>query len=139
MFGSFGSEMTSPFGLGAGGVTSPRLGSSPGGGGGGPLSGTSPRAGATAGAAAGPPSPALSPPPPPAAARPSAYYQIALHATGNVFSLLIGLVLWKLWAVLSMFQEPLLWAWLVSIALKDFKQFLARRFAFHPSNPLSSS
>lgn len=60
----------------------------------------------------------------PSPKRPSAYYQIALVATGNVFALFVALVLWKTWDLLSIFQEPLLWAWMFSIALKDFKQFL---------------
>lgn len=56
--------------------------------------------------------------------RNSPYFQVALHACGIVLAVLIVVVLYTLWNVLSAFQEPLLWAWLCSIALKDLKQAL---------------
>jgi hypothetical protein len=56
--------------------------------------------------------------------RNSPYVQVALHACGIVLAVLIVAVLYTLWNVLSAFQEPLLWAWLCSIALKDLKQAL---------------
>lgn len=36
----------------------------------------------------------------------------------------ICLLLWFCWDVLSAFEEPLLWAWLCSLSLRDIKRYL---------------
>eukprot|EP00775_Hariotina_reticulata_P013171 gene13171-13301_t len=57
-------------------------------------------------------------------ARSSPYFQVALYAGGQVLAVCICLLLWVSWDVLSAFQEPLLWAWLSSLSLRDVKRFL---------------
>lgn len=54
----------------------------------------------------------------------SPYFQIALYAGGNVLAVGICLLLWFCWDVLSAFEEPLLWAWLCSLSLRDIKRYL---------------
>lgn len=53
-----------------------------------------------------------------------AYYQIALYAAGNVLAVGIVLLAWFSWDLLRAFQEPLLWAWLCSLSLRDAKAYL---------------
>ena len=54
----------------------------------------------------------------------SAYFQIALYAAGHVLALLVGCALWIVYTLLYSFQEPLLWAWLCSVALRDVRNYL---------------
>lgn len=54
----------------------------------------------------------------------SPYFQIALYAAGNVLAVAILLLVWFGWGILAAFQEPLLWAWLCSLSLRDVKRFL---------------
>jgi hypothetical protein len=54
----------------------------------------------------------------------SPYFHIALYAAGNVFAVAILLLVWFSWGILAAFQEPLLWAWLCSLSLRDVKRFL---------------
>lgn len=60
----------------------------------------------------------------PSSSSSGAYYQIALYAAGNVLAVGIVLLAWLCWDLLSAFQEPLLWAWLCSLSLRDVKAFL---------------
>lgn len=46
----------------------------------------------------------------------SYYFQLALYAGGNVLAVLILLLLWFCWDVLSAFQEPLIWSYLCRYA-----------------------
>jgi hypothetical protein len=54
----------------------------------------------------------------------SPYFQIALYAAGNVLAVAILLLVWFGWGILAAFQEPLLWAWLCSLSLRDVKRYL---------------
>jgi len=54
----------------------------------------------------------------------SPYFQIALYAGGQVLAVAILLLVWFSWGILAAFQEPLLWAWLCSLSLRDVKRFL---------------
>eukprot|EP00882_Tetradesmus_deserticola_P026888 GHRQ01029705.1.p1 GENE.GHRQ01029705.1~~GHRQ01029705.1.p1 ORF type:complete len:127 (+),score=41.93 GHRQ01029705.1:607-987(+) len=54
----------------------------------------------------------------------SYYFQLALYAGGNVLAVLILLLLWFCWDVLSAFQEPLVWSYLCSLSLRDIKRYL---------------
>jgi hypothetical protein len=56
--------------------------------------------------------------------RQSPYFHIALYAAGNVLAVGILLLVWFSWGILAAFQEPLLWAWLCSLSLRDVKRFL---------------
>jgi hypothetical protein len=58
-------------------------------------------------------------------ARSSPYFQIALYACGNVLAVAICLLVWFCWDLLSAFQEPLLWAWMCSLSLRDIKEYIA--------------
>lgn len=57
-------------------------------------------------------------------AQSSPYFHIALYAAGNVLAVAILLLVWFSWGILAAFQEPLLWAWLCSLSLRDVKRFL---------------
>jgi hypothetical protein len=52
-----------------------------------------------------------------------AYLHIALNAGGHVGAVAILLLLWYSWCILAGFQEPLLWAWLCSLSLRDVKRW----------------
>eukprot|EP00878_Enallax_costatus_P027105 GHUV01029152.1.p1 GENE.GHUV01029152.1~~GHUV01029152.1.p1 ORF type:complete len:103 (+),score=5.74 GHUV01029152.1:344-652(+) len=75
----------------------------------------------------------------------SPYFQIALYAGGNVLAVGICLLLWFCWDVLSAFEEPLLWAWLCSLSLRDIKRYLVTtarrelrtRLVYHAAGQLS--
>lgn len=54
----------------------------------------------------------------------SPYFQISLYAAGNVLAVAILLLVWFSSGILAAFQEPLLWAWLCSLSLRDVKRFL---------------
>lgn len=61
------------------------------------------------------------------------YLRLALHAGGNILTLLLVLVLWTVWSLLSTFRNPMIWALLCSTALQDIKEdfvvFLKRKLA----------
>lgn len=57
-------------------------------------------------------------------AQASPYFQIALYAGGQVLAVAILVLLWFTWGILAAFQEPLLWAWLCSLSLRDIKRWL---------------
>jgi predicted PurR-regulated permease PerM len=67
-----------------------------------------------------------------AAAAGSAYYvsshyvTLALYAGGQLLALAAALLLWLCWSVLESFSEPLLWAYLCSLSLRDVKRWLVR-------------
>lgn len=46
------------------------------------------------------------------------------YAAGNVLAVAILILIWYSWGILAAFQEPLLWAWLCSLSLRDVKRFL---------------
>jgi hypothetical protein len=52
------------------------------------------------------------------------YFLIALHASGNVLALGVVVLVFWVWGVLAAFQEPLLWAYLCSLSLRDVKGYL---------------
>ena len=52
------------------------------------------------------------------------YLRLALYAGGNILTLLLVLVLWTVWTLLSTFRNPMLWALLCSTALQDVKEDL---------------
>ena len=52
------------------------------------------------------------------------YFLIALHACGNVLALGVVVLVFFVWGVLAAFQEPLLWAYLCSLSLRDVKGYL---------------
>ena len=52
------------------------------------------------------------------------YLRLALHAGGNILTLLLVLVLWTVWSLLSTFRNPMIWALLCSTALQDIKEDL---------------
>lgn len=54
----------------------------------------------------------------------SPYSTIALIAGGQVLAVGILMLLWWSWGILRAFQEPLLWAWLCSLSLRDVKRYL---------------
>ncbi|KAK9855157.1 hypothetical protein WJX84_000903 [Apatococcus fuscideae] len=54
----------------------------------------------------------------------SLYLQIAVHAFGIALAVVIGLVLLSVWNLLKEFREPMLWALLCSVALRDAKEVL---------------
>lgn len=52
------------------------------------------------------------------------YLRLALYAGGNILTLLLVLVLWTVWSLLSTFRNPMIWALLCSTALQDIKEDL---------------
>lgn len=54
----------------------------------------------------------------------SPYATIALVAGGQVLAVAIVLLLYFSWGILRAFQEPLLWAWLCSLSLRDVKRYV---------------
>lgn len=55
------------------------------------------------------------------------YQQIVLYASGHILAILIGAGLWLLWGLLGGFAaEPVIWAWLSSIAVRDIKHAIVR-------------
>lgn len=59
----------------------------------------------------------------------SPYITLALHAGGQLLALAAALLLWLCWSVLESFSEPLLWAYLCSLSLRDVKRWLVRSAA----------
>ena len=61
------------------------------------------------------------------------YLRLALYAGGNILTLLLVLILWTVWSLLSTFRNPMIWALLCSTALQDIKEdlvvFLKRKLA----------
>ena len=60
-----------------------------------------------------------------------AYAQLLLYAGGNALALAataaLGVAAWKLWQIMSPFASALMWAVLLSVALRDTKDALVRR------------
>ncbi len=49
--------------------------------------------------------------------------QLAVYACGNALAIVLGVVLYNVWIVLSDFRDPMLWALLCSVALRDAKNY----------------
>lgn len=56
------------------------------------------------------------------------YLRLALYAGGNILTLVLVLVLWTVWSLLSTFRNPMIWALLCSTALQDIKEDLVLFF-----------
>lgn len=56
------------------------------------------------------------------------YLRLALYAGGNILTLVLVLVLWTVWSLLSTFRNPMIWALLCSTALQDIKEDLVLIF-----------
>ena len=61
----------------------------------------------------------------------AAYAQLLLYAGGNALALAataaLGVAAWQVWHLMSPFASAILWAVLLSVALRDTKDALVRR------------
>ena len=61
----------------------------------------------------------------------AAYAQLLLYAGGNALALAataaLGVAAWQLWQIMSPFASAIIWAVLLSVALRDTKDALVRR------------
>jgi len=57
------------------------------------------------------------------------YTQVAIFTLGNTFSLVLALLVYNLWVVFSDFRDPILWALLSSVALREPKDWIVHRLS----------